>query len=193
MVTGDPPKLGNCPGATAVYDVDAIGMTHIASQMNQGLDLGGSPFGEPTEFTVGVALNPTANNQELELKRFKYKIEAGADYAITQPIYDVEAYQRFMDQAGGSELPIIMGVWPLVSLRNAEFLKNEVPGVSVPDWVVAEMAKAGDNKEEATKRGIDIAIQTMDKARDIVAGFQVAAPFNRVQVSIEAMKSAGFL
>ncbi len=189
LVTGDPPKLGNTPGASGVYDVDAIGLTHIAVRMNRGLDLGGSSFGQPTEFMVGVALNPTARNQELEISRFRYKIEAGADYAITQPIYDVEAYKRFFEAMGPVEIPIIMGIWPLVSLRNAEFLKNEVPGVEVPDWAVAEMEKAGDNKEEAVKRGLEIAFKTIDQARGLVAGFQVSAPFNRVEVALEVVNA----
>ena len=189
LVTGDPPKLGNCPGATGVYDVDAIGMTHIVTRMNQGLDLGGSSFGDPTEFVVGVALNPTAANQELEVQRFKYKLEAGADFVMTQPIYDVEAYQRFFDLVGPIKVPVIMGIWPLVSLRNAEFLKNEVPGVSVPDWVISEMEKAGDSKIEATKRGLEIAAKTMRTAQKMVAGFQVSAPFNRVEIALEAINA----
>lgn len=187
LVTGDPPKLGNTPGATGVYDVDAIGMTHIVSRFNQGLDLGGSSFGTPAEFTIGVAVNPTATNIELEVSRFKYKVEAGADFAISQPIYDVEAYEKFFETVGDVKIPVIMGIWPLVSLRNAEFLRNEVPGVVVPDWAIEEMEKAGDNKEEALKRGLDIAIKTMDKAKDLVAGFQVSAPFNRVSVALEAI------
>jgi methionine synthase I (cobalamin-dependent)/5,10-methylenetetrahydrofolate reductase len=188
-VTGDPPKLGNCPGASGVYDVDAIGLTHIINRMNQGLDLGGSSFGQPTEFVTGVALNPTASNQELEISRFRYKAEAGADYAITQPIYDIDAYMRFFDKMNGytPKVPVIMGIWPLVSLRNAEFLRNEVPGVEVPDWVLREMEKAGENKEEALKRGIDIAITTMQKAKGLVAGFQVSAPFNRVSIALEVV------
>ncbi|MBC85896.1 MAG: bifunctional homocysteine S-methyltransferase/methylenetetrahydrofolate reductase [Bdellovibrionaceae bacterium] len=190
LVTGDPPKLGNCPGATAVYDVDAIGMTHIVSRMNQGLDLGGTTFGQPTQFMIGVALNPTATHRELEIKRYRYKIEAGAQYAITQPIYDVEAYAEFMEKAGADSIPVIMGIWPLVSLRNAEFLKNEVPGVSVPDWVISEMEKAGDNKEEAVKRGMEIAVKTMEQASKMVKGFQVSAPFNRVKVAVDAIHGA---
>jgi 5,10-methylenetetrahydrofolate reductase/methionine synthase I (cobalamin-dependent) len=189
LVTGDPPKLGNCPDATAVYDVDAIGLTHIVSRMNRGLDLGGSEFGAPTEFMVGVALNPTAHNQELELQRFAYKCEAGADYAITQPIYDVDAYLKFMDRVGECKIPVVMGIWPLVSLRNAEFLRNEVPGVQVPDWVIHEMEKAGDDKDEALKRGIDIAIKTMEQAKSMVAGFQVSAPFNRVSIAVDVINA----
>ena len=187
VVTGDPPKLGNVKGASGVYDVDAIGLTHISARMNKGVDLGGSSFGSPTEFCIGVALNPTASYHELEMSRYRYKAEAGADFAITQPIYDIEAYLRFMDQVQDVDIPIIMGVWPLVSLRNAEFLKNEVPGVSVPDWVLKEMEKANGDKEEAVKRGTEIAIKTMNEAKGIVAGFQVSAPFNRVNVALDVI------
>lgn len=190
LVTGDPPKLGNCPGASAVYDVDAIGLTHIVSRMNQGLDIGGSSFGKPTDFVFGVALNPTARNQELEISRFKYKVEAGAEFAITQPIYCIDSYRKFMDLVGDCSIPIIMGIWPLVSLRNAEFLKNEVPGVEVPDDVIAKMEKAGDDKEAAVKIGLEIAIETVEKIKSEMAGFQISAPFNRVDVAIEVIKSA---
>jgi homocysteine S-methyltransferase len=121
------------------------------------------------------------------MQRLTYKMEAGADYAITQPIYDLEAYQRFFDSNGGypKDFPIIMGIWPLVSLRNAEFLKFEVPGVSVPDWVIREMERAGDSQEEALKRGLDIALRTMSEAKSSVAGFQVSAPFNKVHVALQ--------
>ncbi len=189
MVTGDPPKLGNCPGATAVYDVDAIGLTHVVNRMNQGLDLGGSAFGKPSEFVVGVALNPTAANRDLEIRRFKYKVDAGADFAITQPIYSLSSYKEFFDQMGEVKIPIVMGIWPLVSLRNAEFLKNEVPGVDVPDWVIEEMKKAKGDKEEALKRGLDIAMRTISEAKGLVAGFQISAPFNRVDVAVKVVNS----
>jgi methionine synthase / methylenetetrahydrofolate reductase(NADPH) len=189
LVTGDPPKLGNNPGATAVYDVDSIGLTHIVSRLNKGLDIGGAATKSATEFTTGVALNPTARNAKLEISRFRYKIEAGCDFAITQPIYNLETYKTFMDQVGDTKVPIIMGVWPLVSLRNAEFLKYEVPGVDVPDKIIDEMKKAGDSKEDALKRGIDIAVQIMLEAKDFVAGFQVSAPFNRADVALEVIRS----
>jgi homocysteine S-methyltransferase len=189
LVTGDPPKLGNNPGATAVYDVDAIGLTHIVSRMNRGLDIGGSATRQPAEFVIGVALNPTARNADVEVRRFQYKIEAGCDYAITQPIYNIESYKRFIDLVSGPLPPIVMGIWPLVSLRNAEFLKYEVPGVDVPDWVIEEMKKAGDSKEEALKRGMDIAVRTMEEAKGLVAGFQVSAPFNKADVAIQVIRS----
>ncbi|OFZ16946.1 MAG: hypothetical protein A2Z20_09470 [Bdellovibrionales bacterium RBG_16_40_8] len=189
LITGDPPKLGNNPGATAVYDVDSIGLTHIVSRMNHGLDIGGSATNYPTAFVIGAAMNPTARNIELESRRFKYKVEAGCDYAITQPIYNLETYKRYIEEIGDIKIPVIMGIWPLVSLRNAEFLKYEVPGVDVPDWVVEEMKKAGDSKDEALKRGVDIAIRTMEQAKNIVSGFQVSAPFNRADVAIKVIKS----
>lgn len=189
LVTGDPPKLGNCPGATAVYDVDAIGLTHIVNQMNHGLDLGGSPFGDPTGFATGVALNPTAINQELEIKRFNYKLEAGAEYAITQPIYCANSYEKFMSQIKSKTCPIIVGIWPLVSLQNAEFLKHEVPGVEVPDWVLEEMEKVADDKEASILKGIEIAVSTMQKLKNNVAGFQVSAPFNKVDVALKSIRN----
>ncbi|MCB0390520.1 MAG: methylenetetrahydrofolate reductase, partial [Bdellovibrionales bacterium] len=190
VVTGDPPKLGNCPGATAVYDVDAIGLTHVINRMNQGLDLGGAAFGKPSKFLIGVALNPTASNQELEVRRFKYKVEAGADFAITQPIYSLKAYKEFLELLGEIKIPIIMGIWPLVSLRNAEFLKNEVPGVDVPEWVIDEMKKANGDKDEALKRGMEIAMKTISEANGLVAGFQVSAPFNKVDVAIDVINAS---
>ena len=124
-----------------------------------------------------LRLNPTASNLELEVQRFRYKIEAGADFAITQPIYDIEAYEKFFDLLGGVKIPIIMGIWPIMSLRNAEFLKNEVPGVSVPDWVVAAMEKAGDSKEDAVKRGLEIAVNTMEKAKKTRCRFSSECSF----------------
>jgi homocysteine S-methyltransferase len=190
LVTGDPPKLGNNPGASAVYDVDSIGLTHIVSRLNRGLDLGGASTGRATSFTVGVALNPTARNSKLEISRFRYKIEAGCDFAVTQPIYNLETYKKFMNAMGDCKVPIIMGIWPLVSLRNAEFLKYEVPGVDVPDEVIEKMKKAGDSKEKALQIGIEIAIETMREARSLVAGFQVSAPFNRVDVALQVIKAA---
>ncbi len=184
-ITGDPPKLGNCPDATAVYDVDAIGLTHILQNMNRGLDLGGSPFGNPAEFVIAIAVNPTAHNQDLERQRFSYKVEGGANLAISQPIYDFCSFENFFAQLKSRSIPVVMGVWPLLSLRNAEFLKYEVPGVAVPDWVLKEMERAGDNKEESLKRGLAIAHKIIDQAKPYVAGFQISAPFNRVEIALD--------
>jgi methionine synthase I (cobalamin-dependent)/5,10-methylenetetrahydrofolate reductase len=187
LVTGDPPKLGNNPGASAVYDVDAIGLTHIVSRMNRGMDLGGTSFGVPSDFVVGVALNPTASNVDLEIQRFKYKVEAGAEYAITQPVYSIEAYKKFFAALGEVKIPIIVGIWPLVSLRNAEFLKNEVPGIDVPDFVVERMRAAKENAEVALQTGLEISLEIMDGLKNEVAGFQVSAPFNRAEVAVKVL------
>ncbi len=191
VVTGDPPKLGNNPDASAVYDVDSIGLTHILARMNKGLDRGGASAPNKTSFVVGVALNPTAANMDLELKRYRYKVEAGADFAVTQPIYDLERYKMFMDEVAKfpRQIPIIMGIWPLVSLRNAEFLKNEVPGIEVPDNIIERMATAEDDKEKALSIGLEIAHKTVFQARKekLISGFQISAPFNRVEVALQAL------
>lgn len=191
VVTGDPPKLGNNPDASAVYDVDSIGLTHILARMNHGLDRGGGTSQNQTSFCVGVALNPTASNMELELKRFRYKVEAGADFAVTQPIYDLDKYCEFMAAVKKfpKQIPVIMGIWPLVSLRNAEFLKNEVPGIDVPDEIIEMMAAAGDDKDRALEIGLSIAQKAVARARKekLCAGFQISAPFNRVEVALRAL------
>ena len=189
LITGDPPKLGNNPDASAVYDVDSIGLTHILVRMNKGLDRGGARSQNQTSFVVGVAVNPTAANIEMELKRYRYKIEAGADFAVTQPIYDLDVYCHFMNEVAKfpRQIPVIMGVWPLVSLRNAEFLKNEVPGIEVPDDIIRKMQNAGTDKEKALKIGLEIAQKTVSQARTekLSAGFQISAPFNRVEVALK--------
>ena len=133
IVTGDPPKMGPYPEATAVFDIDSIGLTNLVSRLNRGLDPGGNPIGRPTRFVVGVGVNPAAPDLERELKRFAWKVEAGAEWAITQPVFDLAQLDRFLEKIERFRIPIVAGIWPLVSLRNAEFLANEVPGVTVPD------------------------------------------------------------
>jgi len=127
-ITGDPPKLGNYPDATAVFDVDAIGLTNLVKRLNHGLDLAGNPIGEPTGFSIGVGVNPGAINLDEELRRLDWKIEAGAEYMITQPVFDTRILEQFMKRIAHVKLPLICGIWPLVSYRNAEFMNNEVPG-----------------------------------------------------------------
>jgi homocysteine S-methyltransferase len=127
-------------------------------------------------------------NLELELKRWGYKVERGAHYAITQPIFDPEKFERWLDQIGRTHRPHLVGIWPLVSLRNAEFMANEVPGVHVPPWVIAEMEKAGDDKAEAEKRGVEIARKTMERLAPLCEGFCVSAPLGRVPVAIDAIR-----
>ena len=188
IVTGDPPKLGNNRDASAVYDIDSIGLTYLVDCMNRGVTAQGEALGSRTGFGVGVASNPTALNLEVEAKRFQYKVESGADFAFTQPIFDPESFLRWRDLIGKDYIPHVVGIWPLISMRNAEFMANEVPGVSVPKWVLEEMEKAGENAAEAVKRGVAIAVKAMEKLEKSCEGFCVSAPAGRAPVALEALK-----
>ena len=179
-VTGDPPKLGNYPDATAVFDVDAIGLTNLINRLNHGLDLAGNPIGEPTGFSIGVGVNPGAINLEEELRRLDWKVDAGAEYMITQPVFDIRILERFMKRIDHVKLPLICGIWPLVSYRNAEFMNNEVPGASVPPEVLARMRNAA-TKEAAFAEGVAIARETFEHVQPIVAGVQLSAPLGRIE------------
>ncbi len=185
LVTGDPPKMGPYPDATAVFDIDSIGLTNMVWLMNRGLDLGGNPFGQPTTFTIGVGVNPGHIDLEYELNRLHWKIEAGAEYAITQPVFDVKQLESFLERIEPLKLPIVAGIWPLLSYRNATFMNNEVPGVSVPDDVIERMRKANDkSKEHAYQEGVQIARETLEKVQSDVAGVQVSAPLGRVDLAV---------
>ena len=186
LITGDPPKMGPYPDATAVFDIDAIGLTNLVANLNRGLDPGGNAIGEPTRFVVGVGVNPAALDPAHELKRFEYKVEAGAEYAITQPVFDVAQLERFLRRAEHVRIPVIAGIWPLVSARNAEFLANEVPGVTVPEPVLARMrAASARSKEQAVAEGIAIAREMFEQVRGAVQGVQVSAPFGRVELALD--------
>jgi methionine synthase I (cobalamin-dependent)/5,10-methylenetetrahydrofolate reductase len=186
VVTGDPPKMGPYPEATAVFDIDAIGLTNLVAQLNRGLDPGGNALGAPTAFVHGVGVNPAAPDLERELSRFGWKAEAGACFAMTQPVFDVEQLDAGLVRLQPFGVPIIVGVWPLVSLRNAEFLANEVPGITVPSWVLDRMQRAsGGGRETALAEGVAIAREMVDAIRGRVAGVQVAAPFGKVEVAID--------
>jgi homocysteine S-methyltransferase len=186
LVTGDPPKMGPYPEATAVFDIDAIGLTNLANRLNHGLDPGGNAIGKPTAFVLGVGVNPAAVDPARELKRFAWKVDAGAEYAITQPVFDPDQLERFLHQVESFRIPIIAGIWPLVSLRNAEFLANEVPGVTVPDAVIARMGAAQEKgKEAALAEGVAIAREMLARVRPLVQGAQVSAPFGRVAIALE--------
>ena len=178
-ITGDPPKLGNYPDATAVFDVDAIGLTNLITRLNHGLDLGGNPIGEPTGFSVAVGVNPGAINLEEELRRLDWKIEAGAEYMITQPVFDIRILEQFMKRIEHVKIPLICGIWPLVSFRNAEFMNNEVPGASVPKEILDRMRKTT-TKEEGFAEGVKIAQETFHYIKSQVAGVQLAAPLGRI-------------
>jgi methionine synthase I (cobalamin-dependent)/5,10-methylenetetrahydrofolate reductase len=188
VVTGDPPTMGPYPDSTAVFDIDSIGLTNVLRRLNQGLDPGGNSIGEPTRFVVGVAVNQGAE-PEKELERFAWKVEAGADFAVTQPVFDVEQLERFLDRAR-SRLPIIAGIWPLSSLRNAEFLANEVPGVHVPPVVLDRMRRAQDHGAAGARaEGIAIATEIVDAVKGWVQGIQVSAPAGRIGPALEVLHS----
>jgi homocysteine S-methyltransferase len=186
IITGDPPKMGPYPDATAVFDIDAIGLTNLVRNLNRGLDPGGNAIGQPTRFVIGVGVNPAALDPATELKRFEWKVDAGAEYAITQPVFDVEQLERFLASIEHVRIPIVAGIWPLVSVRNAEFLANEVPGVSVPDHVIARMRRANEkSKEHAVAEGIAIAREMLERVRPLVQGVQVSAPFGKVELALD--------
>src|SRR4051794_5152985 len=171
IVTGDPPKMGPYPEATAVFDIDSIGLTNLVSRLNHGLDPGGNPIGQPTKFVIGVGVNPAAPDFERELKRFAYKVEAGAEWAITQPVFDLDQLDRFLKRVEEFRLPIVAGIWPLVSLRNAEFLANEVPGVSVPAEVLERMRRASaEGKDAALAEGVKISREMLAAVAERVQG-----------------------
>ncbi len=186
LITGDPPKMGPYPDATAVFDIDSIGLTNMVNKLNHGLDLGNNPIGQPTAFCIGVGVNPGAINLEEELKRFEYKVEAGAQYAITQPVFDTEQLRDFLKLIEHVRIPIVAGIWPLVSYRNAEFLHNEVPGVRVTPSIMERMRVASEiGKEAARDEGLKIARESLLEVRDLIQGVQVSAPFNNVRYALE--------
>lgn len=184
LVTGDPPKMGPYPDATAVFDIDAIGLTNMVNRLNHGLDPGGNPIGKPTEFVIGVGVNPGAIDLDHEIRRFEWKVEAGAEFAITQPVFDAFQLKSFLKRIEHCRIPIIPGVWPLVSYRNAEFLNNEVPGVNVPPVVLERMRRQEDGAA-ALKEGVTIAREMLSEVRHLVQGVQVSAPFGRVAHALE--------
>lgn len=184
IITGDPPKMGPYPEATAVFDVDSIGLTNMVYRLNRGLDIGGNPIGRPTSFLIGVGVNPCAVDLDHEISRFAWKVDAGAQFAVTQPVFDVDQLLNFLKRIDHCRIPIIAGIWPLVSYRNAEFLSNEVPGISVPEQVLERMRKA-DSPEAARLEGLAIAREMLQEVRPYVQGVQVSAPFGRVPYALE--------
>ncbi len=186
LITGDPPKMGPYPDATAVFDIDAIGLTNLVRQLNRGLDPGGNPIGAPTRFSIGVGVNPAAIDAAHEHRRYGWKVEAGAEYAITQPVFDPDQLEKFLGSIEDIRIPIVAGIWPLVSARNAEFLANEVPGVTVPQVVLQRMRKASEqSKEHAVAEGVAIAREMLERVRGAVQGVQVSAPFGKVELALE--------
>jgi len=184
-LTGDPPKLGNYPNATAVFDVDAIGLVNVVKNLNYGLDIGSNSIGESTGFSIAVAANPGVQDMDQEVRRFAFKVEAGAEYAITQPVFDLRVLEEFLRRIEGFRIPVIAGIWPLTSLRNAEFMKNDLR-VSMPDEIMARMATAS-TPEAGRIEGVKIAQEMLAEARPMVQGVQVSAPFGRYGVAADVL------
>ncbi|MET0648712.1 MAG: bifunctional homocysteine S-methyltransferase/methylenetetrahydrofolate reductase [Pyrinomonadaceae bacterium] len=190
LITGDPPKMGPYPDATAVFDIDSIGLTNMVNKLNHGLDLGNNPTGTPTPFVIGVGVNPGAVNLDEEIKRFEWKVEAGAEFAITQPVFDTEQLRDFLKRIEHVRVPVVAGIWPLVSYRNAEFLHNEVPGVRVTPSIMERMRLASDKgKDAARDEGLAIARECLLDVRDVIQGVQVSAPFNNVKYALEVFEA----
>ena len=186
IITGDPPKMGPYPDATAVFDIDSIGLTNMVNKLNHGLDLGNNPIGCPTAFSIGVGVNPGAINLEEEIRRFEWKVEAGAEYAITQPVYDIEQLRSFLKKIEHVRIPIVAGIFPLISIRNAEFMHNEVPGVVITQEILDRMRKSSEiSKEHAREEGLQIARESLLEVRDLIQGVQVSAPFGNVKYALQ--------
>ena len=188
-ITGDPPKMGNYPDATAVFDVDAIGLVNIVQNLNRGLDIGGNPIGVGTSFVIGVGANPGVPNLDEEIRRFEYKVEAGAEYAVTQPVFDLSLLETFLRHIEHCRIPVVAGILPLVSVRNAEFMKNELR-VSVPNSVLDRMAQAK-TPEAAREEGIAIAREMLVAVRDMVQGAQISAPLGRYASAVDVLEALG--
>jgi homocysteine S-methyltransferase len=188
-ITGDPPKMGNYPDATAVFDVDAIGLVNIVHNLNRGLDLGGNPIGTGTGFVIGVGANPGLTDMDEEIRRFEFKVEAGAEYAVTQPVFDLRLLENFLRRIEHCRIPVVAGIWPLVSVRNAEFMKNELR-VSVPDAVLERMARA-QTPELARAEGVAIAREMLIAARQMVQGAQISAPSGRYSSAVDVLEALG--
>ncbi len=186
-ITGDPPKMGNYPDATAVFDVDAIGLVNIVHNLNRGLDLGGNPIGAGTGFVIGVGANPGLTDLDEEIRRFEYKVQAGAEYAVTQPVFDLRLLENFLKRIEHCHIPVVAGIWPLVSVRNAEFMKNELR-VSVPDSILERMARA-QTPELARAEGVAIAREMLIAAKQMAQGAQISAPQGRYSSAVDVLEA----
>jgi methionine synthase / methylenetetrahydrofolate reductase(NADPH) len=187
-VTGEPPKQGDYPDASQVFDVDSIGLVNIANRLNHGLDIGSNSMGASTNFTIGVAANPGVPEIENELRRFAYKVEAGAEYAITQAVFDLRLLEEFLERVDDHRIPIIAGIWPLTSLRNAEYMKNDLR-IAMPEEIMLRMAQA-DTPEAARAEGIRIAQEMAEAVRPYVQGVQVSAPYGHYDIAAEVIAGA---
>ncbi|HWB99070.1 MAG TPA: methylenetetrahydrofolate reductase, partial [Bryobacteraceae bacterium] len=187
--TGDPPRMGTYPDATAVFDVDAIGLVHIVDNLNHGLDIGGNPMGSQTALLIGVGANPGALNPDEEFRRFDWKVKAGAEYVVTQPVFVLDLLEQFLKRIEHIKIPVICGIWPLTSYRNAEFMVNELR-VPVPEHYMERMRSA-DSAERARQEGVAIAREMVQRVRPMVQGVQLSAPFGRYQMALDVAEAIG--
>jgi homocysteine S-methyltransferase len=190
VVTGNARMVGDYPDATAVYDVDSIGLTNVITRLNHGLDIGGQGIGTPTGFHLGVMVNAGAENLDSEVRRFEYKVEAGAEFAITRPVFDAATFERLYRRLESARIPILVGVWPFENVLDAEFMANEVPGVRVPDQVLERMRAAKD-EHEAAAQGIAIAREALLAVRGSVSGVHIAAPGGRIDSALAVLEGIG--
>jgi methionine synthase / methylenetetrahydrofolate reductase(NADPH) len=186
VITGDPPKMGDFPDATPVYDLDSVGLLRLVDQMNRGFDPGGKPLGGATKFLCATGAEPAAKDYQRELKRLRQKVEAGAELVMTQPVYDVAVLDRFLDDMSDLDVPVLVGLLPLASYKNAEFLHNEVPGMSVPEHIRDRMRKAG-NGEDGRKEGVAIAREMLSAVKPRVHGAYIMPPFGRFELALRVI------
>ncbi|HET9830919.1 MAG TPA: methylenetetrahydrofolate reductase, partial [Vicinamibacterales bacterium] len=182
LVTGDPGRVGDYPDATAVFDVDSIGLTNLVSRLNRGCDVGGQAIGAPTGFHLGVSVNPTAADLDEELRRFDFKVDAGAEFVVTRPVFDVAGFERFLKRIEHARLPIVAGVFPFESARNAEFMANEVPGVTVPESVIERMRRT-----DGAAEGIAIAREIAAGLRGAVQGLHVSTQSGDIEAALAVL------
>jgi homocysteine S-methyltransferase len=186
VITGDPPKMGDYPQATGVFDMDSIALTGVIRNLNRGIDFGGNRFSPPTSLLIGVGANPVATDIKREVERFQQKVIAGAEFTVTQPVFDPETLFRFLEKIEKFKIPIIAGIWPFTSLKNAEFMANEVPGVVVPHQLLERMSAAKTQQQSKTI-GIEIARELIAQIGSRVAGFAVSAPFGNVKLALAVL------
>jgi homocysteine S-methyltransferase len=188
-ITGDPPRMGTYPGATAVFDVDAIGLVNIVNNLNHGLDIGGNAMGSQTSLLIGVGANPGAVNLDEEIRRLGLKVEGGAEYVVTQPVFDLNLLENFLKRIEALRIPVIAGIWPLTSYRNAEFMLNELR-VPVPEEYLVRMRRI-ESRSKARVEGVTIAQEMVRKVRGIVRGVQISAPFGHYQMAVDVSHAIG--
>ncbi|HEX6737028.1 MAG TPA: bifunctional homocysteine S-methyltransferase/methylenetetrahydrofolate reductase [Vicinamibacteria bacterium] len=186
-ITGDPPKLGDYPDATAVYDVDSIGLIRIMSHLNRGCDLAGNPIGPPIGIHIGCGADPSKPDVEKEVRRLEEKVKAGAEYIMTQPVYDPKQVESFLAMIRHLRTPVLIGILPLYSHKNAEFLHNEVPGMRIPDDIRERMHRAGSG-EQAQAEGVAIAQEALLAAKELAQGAYIMPPFNKVELAVRVIE-----